>query len=106
MEHMIEIMDNLRDNPPKAIAGLQVIKIDDYKRSISVNLLTGISTTLTLPKSDVIAFGLPDSASVIIRPSGTEPKIKVYYTTTGKTREDATSLELKLAADFKSKIGF
>jgi phosphoglucomutase len=61
---------------------------------------------LTLPKSDVIAFKLPDNASVIISPSGTEPKIKAYFTTTGNTRDEAVSLENKLAEDFTKILGF
>jgi phosphoglucomutase len=106
MERMAGIMENLRKNPPKSIAGLPVQKIDDYGASVSVNTETGLRTTLTLPKSDVIAYGLPESASVIIRPSGTEPKIKAYYTTTGKTTEDAVALQQKLSDAFKAEIGF
>jgi phosphoglucomutase len=106
MERMAEIMAELRKNPPKTIGGLTVGKIDDYGLSESRDTATGSRTVLTLPKSEVIAFGLPDSASVIIRPSGTEPKIKVYFTTTGATRADAEALRDKLAADFKAIIGF
>jgi phosphoglucomutase len=106
MERMSEIMATLRSTPPTAIGGQKVIKIDDYKQSSSVNSETGVKTALTLPKSDVIAYSLSDSASVIIRPSGTEPKIKVYYTTKGETRSEAEALQKKLAEDFKTIIGF
>ena len=106
MERMKEIMSDLRTNPPKAIGGLKVVDIADYLSSEETNLETGTKTVLTLPKSDVIAFKLEKGASVIIRPSGTEPKIKAYYTTIGETREDAQKEEDKLAEDFKGILGF
>jgi phosphoglucomutase len=106
MERMSEIMADLRAKPPVTIGGLTVTRIDDYKQSFSVNTETSAKTVITLPKSDVIAFNLTDNASVIIRPSGTEPKIKVYFTTTGEKRSDAESLQAKLAEDFKAVIGF
>ena len=95
-----------RANPPKAIGGLKVVDIADYLASEETNLETGAKTVLTLPKSDVIAFKLEQGASVIIRPSGTEPKIKAYYTTIGDTRADAEAQEEKLIEDFKGILGF
>ena len=106
MERMKEIMTDLRANPPKAIGGLKVVDIADYLVSEETNLETGAQTVLTLPKSDVIAFKLEQGASVIIRPSGTEPKIKAYYTTIGDTRADAEAQEEKLIEDFKGILGF
>ena len=106
MERMKEIMTDLRANPPKAIGGLKVVDIADYLASEETNLETGAKTVLTLPKSDVIAFKLEQGASVIIRPSGTEPKIKAYYTTIGDTRADAEAQEEKLVEDFKGILGF
>lgn len=106
MERMKEIMTDLRANPPKAIGGLKVVDIADYLASEETNLETGAKTVLTLPKSDVIAFKLEQGASVIIRPSGTEPKIKAYYTTIGETRADAEAQEEKLIEDFKGILGF
>ena len=106
MERMKEIMTDLRANPPKAIGGLKVVDIADYLASEETNLETGAKTVLTLPKSDVIAFKLEQGASVIIRPSGTEPKIKAYYTTIGDTRADAEAQEEKLIEDFKGILGF
>ena len=66
----------------------------------------GKTEQITLPKSNVITFFLQDNASVVIRPSGTEPKIKVYYTTTGAKKADAVALQEKLSADFTKILGF
>ena len=106
MERMKEIMSSLRTDTPAEIGGLKVTRVDDYIASVSVDTVSGSKTMITLPKSDVITFALTDGASVVIRPSGTEPKIKAYYTTTGTTQEEATALEEKIAADFKKILGF
>ena len=106
MERMKEIMSNLRTNPPKEIGGLKVESIADYLASETTCLDCGKKEAITLPKSDVIAFNLSDGASVIIRPSGTEPKIKAYYTTIGETREAAAELRDTIAADFTKILGF
>lgn len=100
MVRMKEIMDGLRANPPKTVGGLTVTKISDYQQSKETCVETGETTTLTLPKSNVLSFALTDSASVIVRPSGTEPKIKTYYTTTGATTQQADALEQVLTEDF------
>ncbi|MBR1423688.1 MAG: phospho-sugar mutase [Ruminococcus sp.] len=106
MERMKEIMTGLRSDPPKSIGGLKVEKVGDYLASEEKDIETGAVSTIDLPKSDVLAFRLTDGASVIIRPSGTEPKIKAYYTTIGDTREAASVLEKTIAEDFKSILGF
>ncbi len=106
MERMKEIMTGLRNDPPKSIGGLKVEKVGDYLASEEKDIETGAVSTIELPKSDVLAFRLSDGASVIIRPSGTEPKIKAYYTTIGETREAASALEKTIAEDFKSILGF
>ncbi len=106
MERMKEIMKDLRENTPKEIGGLAVTRFDDYMASTSVDTATGAKTMLTLPKSDVLTFVLTDGASVIIRPSGTEPKIKAYYTTKCETAEEASALRDTIAADFAKKLGF
>ena len=99
MMKMKEIMASLRTNAPQTIGGLKVIGTADYLKSESTDLETGAVTKIDLPKSDVVSFMLPDHASVIVRPSGTEPKIKAYYTTVCKTMEEAAALEEKLRAD-------
>ncbi len=100
MNRMAEIMTELRNNVPAEIGGLRVVKFDDYKTGISRDIASGAETALTLPKSNVLAFFLEGGSKAIVRPSGTEPKIKTYFTATASTHEEAESLEAKLAEDF------
>ena len=106
MERMKEIMSGLRNDPPKSIGGLKVEKVGDYIASEETDLDTGAKTAIDLPKSDVLAFRLEQGASVIIRPSGTEPKIKAYYTTIADSRDAAKSLEQTISKDFAKILGF
>ena len=85
MIRMQNIMEHLRTHRPEKIDTLQVIQFADYEKQISVDLKTGTETAITLPKSNVLSFTLEQGAKVIVRPSGTEPKIKAYYTTTAAT---------------------
>ncbi|MBP5303419.1 MAG: phospho-sugar mutase, partial [Clostridia bacterium] len=98
---MKEIMDSLRANHPTSIAGKSVVRFTDYGQSVSTNLVTGEQTVVTLPKSNVLVFELEGNASVIFRPSGTEPKVKSYITATGENKEVAAKLAqtLKDAAE-------
>lgn len=104
MEKMAEIMARTRAEAPSVIGGLKVESFADYKASVRTDIATGKQEEIHLPKSDVLEFGLEGGASVIIRPSGTEPKIKVYYTTTGATEQDAKALQQKLADDFTTLL--
>jgi len=101
MHKMQEIMQSLRTDAPSEIGGLRVIESADYLTGEFTNLETGEKRPTNLPKSDVVSFFLPEHASVIVRPSGTEPKIKAYYTTSGKTMADAEAIETKLRADMQ-----
>jgi len=78
-DKMRGIMNNLRESVPKFIADYEVIAFRDYKTSEIKNLVTGEMSQTGLPKSDVLYFDLENGSKVIIRPSGTEPKIKIYY---------------------------
>lgn len=100
MNKMADIMADLRNNIPAEVGGLKVIRFDDYKTGISKDIVSGTETALTLPKSDVLAFFLEGGSKAIVRPSGTEPKIKTYFTATASTHEKAEALEAKLAEDF------
>ena len=105
MKKMDDIMTSLRNNIPDKISGYKVEGFDDYQTRISKNILTGGTSNIDLPESNVLAFRLSDGAGVIIRPSGTEPKIKGYYTTTGKTEAEAYEYNKKLDYDFTKLIG-
>ena len=96
MIEMQKIMAKLREEHPTEINGLKVLQFDDYQTSISKNLTTGEKTEITLPKSNVLAFSLEEGAKVVIRPSGTEPKIKFYFGVKGTSLEDAAEKLEKL----------
>ena len=91
MQKMAGIMDNLRENPLTEIAGLKVISVADYKTS-KTTYADGTEEGIDLPKSNVLAFGLENGNKVIVRPSGTEPKIKAYITAIGDSKESANAL--------------
>lgn len=99
MEKMAAIMDGLRVNKPSSFAGYEVTKIDDYKTSKSTDVKTGKESEITLPKSNVLAYTLTDGNKVIVRPSGTEPKIKAYITAIGTSEENAKQIAQKLLKD-------
>ena len=100
MNKMNELMQSLRTEQPKEIGGLAVVSVSDYLTSETTNKQTGARTAITLPKSNVLVFDLAEGAKVVIRPSGTEPKIKCYYTTVGETMDAARMTEQKLQEDF------
>lgn len=105
MEKMQNIMASLRNTHPSEIAGLKVVEFADYLTSKKKNISEGTVSEITLPKSDVLSFQLEGGAGVIIRPSGTEPKIKAYYTTKADKRSDAVALESKISQDFRKILG-
>ncbi len=104
MIEMQNIMTKLRNEHPTEINGLKVVKFDDYQTSVSKDLTTGEKTEITLPKSNVLAFTLEQGAKVVIRPSGTEPKIKAYYTVTADTNEEGSVKEKALDTAFSAMI--
>lgn len=89
MEKAAKMMADLRADVPATIGGARVTAVRDYKISLSKNLETGEETAINLPKSNVLELLLGDKGSVIARPSGTEPKVKFYYTAVGETKEKA-----------------
>ena len=84
-----EVMNNLRENPPKKIGDYQVLSFRDYKKDTITDLATGEVKATGLPNSNVLYFDLNDDAWVCARPSGTEPKLKFYYGIKGTSLEDA-----------------
>ena len=99
MHDMQKLMAGLRECPPKTIAGIPVVACADYGQRVATDLITGDRTPLTLPKSDVLAYTLEGGLGLIIRPSGTEPKVKAYITAIGDTPAAAAEMEAKLCAE-------
>ena len=91
MDKMASIMEKLRTEPPKEFAGKAVVRVKDYEKTEETGL----------PRANVLIYELSDGATVIVRPSGTEPKIKAYYTTLGKDLEEAKKEREALAAAVK-----
>ena len=92
MEKAAKMMADLRESVPVAIGGAEVTVVRDYRSSIAKNVITGDETVIKLPKSNVLEFILGDSGSVIARPSGTEPKVKFYYTAVARDRASSKAL--------------
>ena len=91
MEKMAGIMDGLRKNPPAEIGGYKVTSVTDYQDTEKTGL----------PKANVLIYALEGGATVVVRPSGTEPKIKTYFTTLGKDLAQAQAQKDRLAAALK-----
>lgn len=92
MEKAAAMMAALREQVPESIGGAKVTGVRDYRSSVAKDLASGEETAILLPKSNVLEFLLGDRGSVIARPSGTEPKVKFYYTAVGQTQEEAKAL--------------
>ncbi len=105
MQKMSELMSGLRDNAPTQLAGYSVQGICDYEKSTDTDLVSGETAEINLPKSNVLSYSLEGGNAAIVRPSGTEPKIKLYLTSVGKTQEDALNIMDKIEADAKALIG-
>lgn len=105
MQKMADIMSDVRNNLPCEIAGYKVEKVCDYLLKTEKTLATGEEVAIDLPQSNVISLNLSDNNAVIIRPSGTEPKIKLYITAVGKNKNDADSVCEKLVASAKEILG-
>ncbi len=96
MAAMARLMTSLRTDRPAEIAGLKVIKFADYEESVSYDLAAGTKAVIDLPKSNVLSFGLEGGAGLVIRPSGTEPKVKAYVTATGADPDAAEAMAERL----------
>ena len=88
---MKQLMDGLRSTPPKIIGGFEVSRSVDYLFGTVFDVKSGQVTDKKLPKSNMIIFELSDGTNFIVRPSGTEPKVKVYIMAEGKSAEDCVS---------------
>lgn len=105
MQKMAEIMSSVRENMPSSVDKYNVVKINDYQLKTEKDLITGETTDIDLPTSNVIALNLENDNAVIIRPSGTEPKIKLYITAVGKTKDEALDVCDSLVKSAKEILG-
>lgn len=105
MEKMNNIMAEIRENLPTEIDGRKVVKVSDYLLKYELDTATGTKTAIDLPTSNVISFALEGDNEVIIRPSGTEPKIKTYITAVGKNFDEAESIKDSLVEASKKLLG-
>ena len=104
LEKIQTILENLRKNPPTEIGTYKVLSARDYKADTVVNMETKEVTDTGLPSSNVLYYDLNDDAWVCVRPSGTEPKIKIYYGIKGTSLQDADEKSAALGADVKKLI--
>lgn len=105
MQKMSDIMNSLRENAPKSFSQKSVIKVADYQTSKIYDTVSGNEEKINLPKSNVLSYSLEGNSKVIVRPSGTEPKIKIYVTACGNTREEAENLSKTISSDATKLLG-
>ena len=98
LKKMAALMDALRQQPPADIGGTQVVCRKDYQDGSVVDVKTGEKTTMELSGSNVLRFELADGTSVLVRPSGTEPKVKVYVLTQGDSQAQCDERVARYAA--------
>ena len=106
MDKMKSIMESLRENPPAEIMGCKLVKVNDYLKSESYDM-EGNREILTLPKSNVLKFAFTGGLGIVARPSGTEPKLKIYYTVKADSDEKANAIVAKLtgkSGEFATKF--
>ncbi len=105
MDQMKQIMTDLRTDTPAAIGGRKVTRVLDYSTHVSRDVVTGATETINLPAANVLTWQLEGGAQVIVRPSGTEPKIKVYYSTKGASAAESAAAQSLCAADMHRLLG-
>ena len=104
MERMREIMEDLRKNAPDEICGKKVLWMSDYQASVKKSAAG--QQPIHLPHSNVVEYGLEGDNVIVVRPSGTEPKIKVYFMVKGQSRAEAENLEAQLKVQMTRLMGF
>ena len=104
MKKMDAIMDTFRNNIPKDIAGVKILEVRDYETSTQTNLATGEKKPIDLPKSNVIKYILEGNSSAVLRPSGTEPKLKLYLAISSENEASARELESKISNEVKKSL--
>lgn len=105
MQKMADIMASLRANSPAEVSGMKVVKFSDFKERVEKDLVAETEKVIELPKSNVLAYYLEGNNAAIVRPSGTEPKIKIYITAVGKDKADAQRITDLITDDMKKIMG-
>lgn len=103
LETMNRFIGELRNNPPEQILEYKCKYISDYEKSLTSNT-DGTSVKINLPVSDVLKFGLDDGSSIVVRPSGTEPKLKLYYSVKSESLEKSSKKIMEFENYFKKII--
>lgn len=98
------IMDTLRENPPAKLGKYDVLAVRDYKNDTIKDMKTGEVKPTGLPSSNVLYYDLSDRAWMCVRPSGTEPKIKIYFGVVGTSIEDADNESKKFVEDVMANV--
>lgn len=106
MKQIAGIMESLATNPPAEVDGLKVARFDNLNKSESLDIASGNISKIDLPKSNVLGFYLADGSSLIVRPSGTEPKIKLYISAVGATDAQALAERATLESAGTKLLGF
>ena len=101
---MKAIMEYFRENKLSSLAGKMIPTIIDYKMSISLDLIKGTTEKVNYPKSDVLKFSFEDGSWLVLRPSGTEPKLKVYFSINGESQDKSTETLEKTKSEILSII--
>ncbi|MBO7520454.1 MAG: phospho-sugar mutase, partial [Clostridia bacterium] len=106
MKQIASIMESIRNNPPKSIGSKSVSVFKDINTSVETILKTGEQRKISLPKSNVLIFEFGDGATIIVRPSGTEPKIKIYVCAVAPERGEAEQLLCEMVESGTKLLGF
>ncbi|MCH5474305.1 phospho-sugar mutase [Bacillus cereus] len=103
-EKIQEMMATFRENPPKEVAGLTVVAVEDYKESVVTSLQDGHKEEIHLPKSNVLKYQLEDGSWFCLRPSGTEPKIKFYFGVKDSSLQNSEQKLLTIKEDIMNRL--
>ena len=106
MQRIMDIMQSLRTAARRDVDGMEIARVTDYEQSYALDVASGEKTAIDLPKSNVISYDLTDGSSLIVRPSGTEPKIKLYLSAVGKGYDGAAAKLAELEKAGTALLGF
>lgn len=103
-EQIAGILESFRENPPREVAGISVVAVEDYKTSVRKEFTDGKLNPISLPKSNVLKYFLEDGSWFCVRPSGTEPKCKFYFSVIGNSLQDSEEKVTRLQSAVMEKV--